>query len=83
MTRIDYSSSFMRVSFCDLSGGATTVTKEDGVAVMGHPGAISGIPVPVHLAGFEGKQVQVCDPGNVQDYDYGRLQQLVDKKYNG
>jgi hypothetical protein len=35
------------------------------------------------VAGFEGKQVQVCDPGNVQDYDYRRLQQLVDKKSNG
>jgi hypothetical protein len=28
------------------------------------------------FAGFEGKQVQVCDPGNVQVCDYGRLQQL-------
>jgi hypothetical protein len=37
----------------------------------------------VDSAGFEGKQVQVCDPGNVQVCDYGRLQQLVDKKSNG
>jgi hypothetical protein len=33
--------------------------------------------------GFEGKQVQVCDPGNVQEREYERLRQLVDNKSNG
>jgi Isochorismatase family len=33
--------------------------------------------------GFEGKQVQVCDPGNVQLSEYERLWQLVDNKSNG
>jgi Reverse transcriptase (RNA-dependent DNA polymerase) len=33
--------------------------------------------------GFEVKQVQVCDPGNVQLSEYERLWQLVDNKSNG
>jgi hypothetical protein len=35
------------------------------------------------VVGFEGKQVQVCDPGNVQEREYERLRQLVDNKSNG
>jgi hypothetical protein len=34
--------------------------------------------VPLAVAGFEEKQVQVCDLGDVQGYDSGRLQQLAD-----
>jgi hypothetical protein len=39
--------------------------------------------LPNKAVGFEGKQVQVCGPGNVQLSEYERLWQLVDNKSNG
>jgi hypothetical protein len=44
---------------------------------------INNYTVVSDTVGFEGKQVQVCDPGNVQVCEYERLRQLVDNKSNG